>query len=192
MKKELLIAAAISIFLGGIVGTANAIPYQFTFTTTVTSSIGTPGVTDGDLLTLNILGDNGGTDLFSQSWFQTDIISAVASVGTYEANFFFPHYNNDPVFLTNGSGALSSTAWYDIDSNNTDNLGIGSPGFYVNALVTSQVKHLVFSTSSHPNSPENWSVSAASGPAPVPEPTTMLLFGTGLAGLVGLRRKKQL
>ncbi len=28
------------------------------------------------------------------------------------------------------------------------------------------------------------------GATPVPEPTTMLLFGTGIAGLVGLRRKK--
>ena len=33
--------------------------------------------------------------------------------------------------------------------------------------------------------------SQATGPAPVPEPCTMLLMGTGLAGLISIRRRNK-
>lgn len=37
--------------------------------------------------------------------------------------------------------------------------------------------------------PDTWLIAKGFGTPPVPEPTTMLLFGTGLADLAGLRRK---
>lgn len=159
---------------------ASAIPFQITGTTHVSSN-GTPGVSDGDLLTVQIVADNGGASALSQDWFQTDVLSATASAGSYVAVFNYPFYLNDPVFRTNAAGAVTS-AWFDIDSNNTDNLGSGSPGFFSNALVTSQNNFLGFQGAF------TWTI--ASAPASAPEPATLALLGLGLAGFGFGRRRR--
>ena len=165
--------------------TAHADPFQFTYATPVTAG-GTPGVTDGDILTLAIIADNGNAGLISQSWFQADVVSAVATVGTYVAQFIFPHFTNDPVFVTDGLGDLVTSLWFDIDGNNTDNLGAGSPRFFDNTLRTSQNIFMDF-LGGFPSNPSNWTVAAAA----VPEPTTLTLLGFGLFGLVAARRRSQ-
>lgn len=161
-----------------------AVPIQLTYMTSVTSG-GTPGVSDGDILTLEILADNGGADLISQSWFQTDVISAEATVGTYVAQFNFPHFTNDPVFVTNALGMLTTTLWFDIDGNNTDNLGLGSPGFFSNALLTSQ-SHFIGFQDTQPQTPSAWRIGLAED---VPAPGTLALTALGLL-LVRRRRTR--
>lgn len=179
-------AAAGLILCGALASPALAVPFAFTYTTTiqVTSGPAIPGVNNGDVLTLEVVADNGNASTLSQSWFQTDVLSAVATVGSYTATFIFPFYVNDPVFATNGAGDLILTVWYDIDGNNFDNVAPGSPTFYDNVLLTSQSTRLEFQTGG-PMNPANWSVTAAQ----VPEPGALALFGIGLAGLGVIRRR---
>ncbi len=54
-------------------------------------------------------------------------------------------------------------------------------GFYLSQLDPDSQESIYFAG--------NLSITGGGGPAPVPEPATMLLFGTGLAGLWGERRK---
>lgn len=160
-----------------------AVPIQLTYMTSVLSG-GTPGVSDGDILTLEIIADNGGASTISQSWFQADVVSAVATVGTYVAHFNFPHFANDPVFVTDALGMLTTTLWFDTDANNTDNLGPGSPGFFANALRTSQNVNIVYQDT-QPQIPSAWTI----GPVEdVPEPSTLALTALGLL-LVRRRRR---
>ena len=103
-KSRLFIPVLLAMLLPTITW---AIPVKFTYTTTVTFDSGSiSGVTNGDTLTLDVVADNGNTDLISGVWFQTDVISAVARIEGYEAVFNYPHFDFDPVFETDASSLI--------------------------------------------------------------------------------------
>ena len=160
-----------------------AVPFQITFSAQVTSG-GTPGVANPDVLTVRVIADNGGATSASQSWFQADVISATASAGTYSATFNFPFFINNPLFTTNAASTVVNAGFFDLDGNNTDNLGSGSPQLFANLMLTSIGTVLNF-TSVGPADPAAWTVSAATA---VPEPATLLLLGSGMAA-AALRRR---
>lgn len=60
-------------------------------------------------------------------------------------------------------------------------VGISTTSTYLNSIS--------WDTGTHTS--DGWGVDRFSTVAPVPEPTTILLFGTGLAGLVGFRLKRK-
>lgn len=93
--------------------TAAATPVRFTWTSTVddiTPAIAIPGVDFGEAVTVEVVVDNGGNSLASQTWLGSDIRLARLAIDTYTANFvdgFIP-VGTQPVFETDASGELTS------------------------------------------------------------------------------------
>ncbi|WP_270935328.1 hypothetical protein [Falsiroseomonas oryzae] len=186
-----LIAVLVMLLQAGFAGGALAAPFVMTFQTTVTNVISpllpspVPGVNDGDLLTLRVVVDNGGTTTISQSWNASHIVSAIATVGSYVATFNSPFQGSfDPIFRTDASGAFTRTFFYDTDANNTDNLGPGSPQFFANVLEVSTGARLDYA--GQPDERSNWTISAVA----VPAPGAAVLFGAGLLGLAMVRQRR--
>lgn len=98
-----------------------------------------------------------------------DTSSFSGNSGTWSA----PSAWSGPIFYSIKAGSGSSDAGFELYYANGDTGG----SWNTYNLRSKDLSHISFWT-------------AGDAPAPVPEPATMLLFGTGLVGLVGVARRR--
>ncbi|WP_245306319.1 VPLPA-CTERM sorting domain-containing protein [Roseovarius aestuariivivens] len=165
-------------------GAAQAATYLFSFDSTFTNGSAAAGISGNDAFSLQVLVDNGGNTDLNQQWFQADVLSATLTSGSYTATFNAP-YLNDLTFVTDGAGQITQSNWYDVDSNNTDTLGPGSPKAFANLLRLSNGEGLSYARLI--SDTQGWTVSAVSQ---IPLPAGGLLLLGGLGALAALRRRK--
>jgi len=164
-------------------------PAEFTFAATITNNSGIVGVSVGDVVTINLLADNGSSGLNSQSWTIGDFISASLSNGSYSQSYVDGFGTASLVaFTTDAIGNLTQSNFPDTtpSANNSDTFGMGGQirlfandfqdFFGRTAAMSNGLTHL-----------NGWSVKEQSH---APEPGTLSLLGLGLAGAALLRRRR--
>jgi hypothetical protein len=186
--KKAILAATISVSTMNV----QATPVQFSFTSKVINA-NISGVSDDDVVTINLIADNGASDLISQSWTIGDLISGSLSAGSYTQSYIDGWFSSDThlAFQTDASGNLTLTEFYGTttSANHQDSFGTGlSVYLYSNAFqdlygnITEYVDRLPTSA--------NWTVSQVTQ-VPEPENLAMLLAGLGLLGLASGRNKQE-
>lgn len=184
-----IVFAAVAIF-GATFRSADASVVDFQYQGTVQSAQ-TPGISAGDLFTINVFADNGSSSLAYQTWESYDIQYFTLQSGSYSATYSALVPGDG--FATDGTGNIYIDFFGGTASNsvNTDNFGTSTgtfAGLYSNAFCDTlqrcnQITGFLYGV------PEQWTVTEV---AAVPEPSTwaMMLLGFCGLGFMAYRRKQ--
>lgn len=182
-----------------------AAPVTMTYTGTIASLSGgaiPAGVNVGGTAVFSVVMDNGGVGVVSQTWDFDDILSVTMNFGNGARVTVFSSpldapYDVSGTFKTDASGDVTSVismGGYVVDERFTSNGPGGRFAWFINGLnnVYQELDNgadmrIALNNVGGIVQPANWSVASVNA---VPEPTTLILVGLSLLGVVAARRRR--